>query len=198
MKSSPEQHMIMSEDKGLVFDIKRFAVHDGAGIRTTVFLKGCPLRCKWCQNPEGLDYKQQILYLENKCIKCKTCEHIAQNDAIKFVDDKMNLNRQQDSNWLQVIEECPTRALQFDSKYYNLPEIMQEITKDEAFFKYGGGVTLSGGEPLFQHEFALAILKACKQKNLHTAIETSLFVKQEVLAKILPYVDEFYTDLKIF
>lgn len=80
-----------------------------------------------------IDYKQQILYLENKCIKCKTCEHIAENDAIKFVDDKMNLNRQQDSNWLQVIEECPTRALQFDSKYYNLPEIMQEITKDEAF-----------------------------------------------------------------
>ena len=198
MKSSPEQHMIMSEYKGLVFDIKRFAVHDGAGIRTTVFLKGCPLRCKWCQNPEGLDYKQQILYLENKCIKCKTCEHIAENDAIKFVDDKMNINRQQDSNWLQVVEECPTRALQFDSKYYNLPEIMQEITKDEAFFKYGGGVTLSGGEPLFQHEFALAILKACKQKNLHTAIETSLFVKREVLAKILPYVDEFYTDLKIF
>ena len=114
MKSLPEQHMIMSEDKGLVFYIKRFAVHDGAGIRTTVFLKGCPLRCKWCQNPEGLDYKQQILYLENKCIKCKTCEHIAENDAIKFVDDKMNINRQQDSNWLQIIEECPTRALQFD------------------------------------------------------------------------------------
>lgn len=199
MKSSLEQVTTMSKSLiGAVFDIKRFAVHDGSGIRTTVFMKGCPLRCVWCQNPEGLNKQRQILYLANKCIKCQSCVQKAVNKGIIFSDDKIQLQRNCEEDWEKIIDICPTRALQYDSELYTVDELIKELLKDEAFFKYDGGVTISGGEPLLQHEFTLAVLKACKQYGIHTAIESSLYVSQEILVEFLPYVDQIFADMKIF
>lgn len=199
MKSSLEQVTTMYKSLiGSVFDIKRFAVHDGSGIRTTVFMKGCPLRCVWCQNPEGLNKQRQILYLTNKCIKCQSCVQKAVNKGIIFSDDKIQLQRNCEEDWEKIIDICPTRALQYDSELYTIDELIKELLKDEAFFKYDGGVTISGGEPLLQHEFTLAVLKACKQYGIHTAIESSLYVNQEILVEFLPYVDQIFADMKIF
>lgn len=198
MKLSPEQHTKASETSGYVFDIKRFAVHDGRGIRTTVFFKGCPLRCRWCQNPEGLKRQRQVLYLASKCIKCQSCVSAASSGAVRYVDGKIRLDRQIDENWDKIVDACPTRALQYDSRLYTVAELMAEIVKDKAFFKYDGGVTLSGGEPLLQSDFALEVLKQCRAQNIHTAIETSLYVRRDILEKIIPYLDQIYCDLKIF
>lgn len=198
MKLSQERRMRASETSGYIFDIKRFAVHDGRGIRTTVFLKGCPLRCRWCQNPEGLINKRQILYLKNKCIKCRSCVAASVNGGVRYENGSIVLDRKIKDNWKKIVDSCPTGALHYDSRLYTLTETVEEILKDKAFFKYDGGVTLSGGEPLLQSNFALEILKSCKQKNIHTAIETSLYVRRDILAQALPYLDQIYADLKIF
>lgn len=199
MRSSQEQVMTMSNNlSGLIFDVKRFAVHDGKGIRSTVFFKGCPLHCVWCQNPEGINSKCQILYLENKCIKCQSCKALSEHDGIVFKDEKLYINRDADEDWNKILDNCPTRALQYDSKVYKLDELMHEVLKDKVFFAREGGVTLSGGEPLLQFDFALALLKICKQEGLHTAIESSLFIDRERLSKILPYVDQIFADFKLF
>ncbi len=181
-----------------VFDIKRFSTHDGHGIRTTVFFKGCPLRCKWCQNPEGLLPKRQVLYMENKCIHCLSCVHTCQKHGVRFLKDKILLDRNALEDWDKIIDACPTRALQFDSSSYSVSELIQEIKKDESFFRYGGGVTISGGEPFLQPEGLLSLLSACKEEGIHTAIETSLYVDQEWIQKALPTLDQIYADCKVF
>lgn len=199
MKSSLEQVTTMSNLLvGAVFDIKRFAIHDGSGIRTTVFMKGCPLRCVWCQNPEGLNKQRQILYLANKCIKCQSCVQKSINKGVVFINNRICLQREVKEDWDKIIDSCPTQALQYDSELYTVKELVKELIKDEMFFKHGGGITISGGEPLLQYEFTLAVLKACKQIGIHTAIESSLYVNQEKLIKILPYIDQIFADMKIF
>ena len=114
MKSSPEQ--VMTKSKGIVFDIKRFATHDGNGIRTTMFFKGCPLRCKWCHNPEGLKKQPQILYMENQCIHCQTCVHTSKNKGVEWVDGNIVIHRDIKDNWDEIVYMCPTTAICFDSK----------------------------------------------------------------------------------
>ena len=142
----------MTTSKLRVFDIKRFSTHDGIGIRTTVFLKGCPLRCKWCQNPEGLLPTAQVLYMENKCIHCLSCLNTSKKQGIEVKDRKICLHREKKEDWNAIVDACPTRALQFDSKEYTIEQLVTEIKKDEAFFKREGGVTVSGGEPFLQPE----------------------------------------------
>lgn len=181
-----------------VFDIKRFSTHDGRGIRTTVFLKGCPLRCKWCQNPEGLFPNRQVLYMKNKCIHCLSCVHACRNQGVLFQDGKILLDRKASEDWETIVDACPTTALQFDSVSYSISELMHEIKKDESFFRYGGGVTISGGEPFLQPEGLLSLLTACKEEGIHTAIETSLYVNRKWLEKALPYLDQIYADCKIY
>lgn len=188
----------MTISKGLIFDIKRFATHDGAGIRTTVFFKGCPLRCKWCQNPEGLNASPQVLYMENKCMHCLGCVHACKNQGITVKNGRLSIHRNQKENWQDIVDVCPTLALSLDSQYYTVQECMQEILKDEAFFKREGGVTFSGGEPFLQVDFLEAILKGCKEHNIHTAIETSLFTSKENVQRVLPYLDQIYCDCKLY
>ena len=183
--------------KGLVFDIKRFAVHDGKGIRTTVFLKGCPLRCQWCQNPEGLSPKQIPLYFENKCIHCRLCEKHAYVDQMTY-QDKPYLNQQYQGNFDNLIDICPSTAIRYDSQYYDEEELFSKIKEDMVFFKNGGGVTFSGGEPFMQSEFLIAMLKRCKQEHIHTAIETSGYTSLDKLQKALPYLDQIYIDFKLY
>lgn len=183
--------------KGYVFDFKRFSTHDGHGIRTTVFLKGCTLNCVWCQNPEGISIKQRPLYFPNKCIHCNTCVHLAENGGVTEVDGKIKLDVSKVENWHYIIDSCPAVALTMDSREMTSQEVVEEACKDAPFFKYGGGVTLSGGEPLFQHEFAIEILKGLKEKNITTTIETASHIPMPIYKEAMKYIDYVYADLKI-
>ena len=189
---------VMMQSKGLIFDIKRFATHDGSGIRTTVFLKGCPLRCKWCQNPEGLIKSKQVLYMESKCIHCLSCVHACKKKGIVFKNNKIYVNRNCNEHWDQVCDVCPTLALCMDSKEYDVDSCMHEIMKDQIFFDQNGGVTFSGGEPFLQTDFLIELLKKCKEKGIHTAIETSLYTDLENVKKAYPYLDQIYCDCKLY
>ncbi|EHI97325.1 glycyl-radical enzyme activating protein family [Clostridium sp. DL-VIII] len=186
--------------RGRIFDIRRFSTHDGDGIRTTIFLKGCPLRCVWCQNPEGISEDEHLIHFENKCIRCGLCVKNCVNKSVIEKDNKISIIQEQcteEQNKI-VIDVCPTGALTMDSKVYTLDEIIEIVMRDRAFFKYGGGVTLSGGEPLFQKEFTIALLKKLKEIGINTAIETSLFAPSKYILEILPYIDIIFADLKVF
>lgn len=184
----------MPTSKGLVFDIKRFAIHDGAGLRTTIFFKGCPLRCKWCQNPEGLKSKKQPIYFENHCIHCQLCQKASQLGEVVYQNDRPYFK--QGANMDPIIQACPADAIRYDAREYTLEEIMEEIKKDEVFFRQRGGVTISGGEPFLQFDFVIELLKACKKAGIHTAIESSFYTSKEKVNGVLPYLDQIFCDLK--
>lgn len=192
---------MMEGIQGKVFDIRRFSIHDGSGIRTTVFFKGCPLHCVWCQNPEGIDNKIQLLHFDNNCIGCGLCAKASQdygNEDIMMKQGKPLIQHADTMHWKTYIEVCPADALRLDGKSYTVEEIMMILLRDQAFFKYGGGITLSGGEPFYQPEFAFALLKALKASGVHTAVETSLAASGEVIQRCMPYIDTLYADFKIF
>ncbi len=184
--------------KGTVFDIRRFSTHDGGGIRTTVFLKGCPLSCVWCHNPEGISTRIRPMHFPNKCIGCGICCRLSENSGVVMTEKGIRLDITKQENWDQIIEECPSGAILWDSKTMTVDEVVEEVLKDTPFYKYGGGVTLSGGEPLLQPEFVLSFLKEMKKRNIHTAVETALHVPGERLEEVLPWLDLIYGDFKIF
>lgn len=197
MKLLQEQAMEISKMEGNIFDIRRFSTHDGDGIRTTVFLKGCPLSCVWCQNPEGISVKRRPLYFENRCIHCGTCAANCKDGGFRLENNQIILNPNAKEDWGQLIYSCPTGAIEMDSRTNNVEEIMTEIRRDKIFYNHGGGVTLSGGEPLLQWEFAREILRQCQEEGIHTAIETSLFAKSEIVEAIIPYLNMAFSDLKL-
>ena len=180
----------------LVFDIKRFAVHDGPGIRTTVFFKGCGMRCRWCQNPEGLEPVRHAVWLEHRCLHCGTCLKEALPGQLEQCGERIRVNRTDTENWDSLIHACPSGALCYDSRYYTPEELMREIRKDEVFFRYGGGVTFSGGEPLLQGERLKELLEMCRAAGIKTAVETALYADPKILADILPLTDEVFADFK--
>lgn len=196
MKSLKEQPMKTS--KTLVFDIKRFAVHDGHGLRTTVFFKGCPLRCKWCQNPEGLSQKRRPVYFKNNCIHCRRCKGVSIENQMKYENDRPYFNLQYKGDFNNLIKACPSNAIRYDSEEYDCEELMEKIKEDRVFYRESGGVTFSGGEPLMQGDFLIEILKRCKSEKIHTAIETTMYGPLELIQEILPYLDLLYIDLKVF
>jgi pyruvate formate lyase activating enzyme len=183
--------------KALVFDIKHFSVHDGPGIRTTIFFKGCPLRCVWCQNPEGLEVSQKVLHQKSLCEHYHECLRTAP-DNIKLINNEIEIVNQNFDNWDKVVNNCPTNAIRYDSKYYSVDELMEIISKDIPFYRKNGGITISGGEPLQQYEFLIQLLKRCKEKNINTCIETSGFIDEERFIQLLKYLDNIYMDFKIF
>ena len=193
-----------AEVRGLVFDIRRFSTHDGPGLRTTVFTKGCPLRCKWCQNPEGLDLVRKLCYFKNKCIGCGTCINVCPAKAISRAAGEnpasghIAIDKRLCDLCGLCVEECPPQALAFDSKEMTVREVVDELLKDEAFYGTSGGITLSGGDPFSQKEFTLEILKERKRLGLHTAIETCLHVDRKTLEEFLPYIDLLIADFKVF
>ncbi|AET69424.1 glycyl-radical enzyme activator family protein [Desulfosporosinus orientis DSM 765] len=182
---------------GMIFNIMKYSIHDGPGIRTTVFLKGCPLKCLWCHNPEGQKYGQELICRPERCIGCGQCLETCAKGAILFHQEKLRYFRENCSVCGQCSLVCPAGARELVAKTMSVKEVMTEIEKDIIFYdESGGGVTFSGGEALMQPEFLLEILKECRKKEIHTAIETCGFVKLEVLAKLKDYVDLFLFDIK--
>jgi pyruvate formate lyase activating enzyme len=187
--------------QGLVFDIKRFAIHDGDGIRTTVFFKGCPLRCLWCQNPEGLIYEQRLWYFPNRCLHCNQCVESCPEQALSSTNDphRIHIDHEKCTRCGVCTQICPTNALAFDSNWYSVEALVEEVRKDSVFYDVsGGGVTVSGGDPVYQHEFVTAFLKRCKEEGLHTTLESSMYTSKEIVNTFLPVVYKFIVDLKIF
>lgn len=186
----------MRTSDALVFDIKRFAVHDGDGLRTTVFFKGCPLRCLWCQNPEGLEAARQPVYLKKQCIGCGRCVKASDSGQVTW-DGGPVLHREK-KDFDAVVDACPAGAIRYDSRPYTEEELMEEIRKDEVFFRHNGGVTFSGGEPLMQGDFLARILHACKEEGIHTALESSFYGDPVLVKRIAPDLDRIFADMKLF
>lgn len=183
----------------IISDIKRFAVHDGDGIRTTVFFKGCPLRCRWCHNPEGMRETPQLSYNEAKCISCGVCARRCPNGAQVFDESGHHFQRDLCKNCGKCVSQCLGQALRLYGKYVTAEDLLPLLLEDRVFYENsGGGVTLSGGEPLMQADFCCELLKRLKQEGINTAIDTCGFVNQEKIAQVLPYTDKFLYDIKAF
>lgn len=186
----------------MIFKIKRFSVHDGPGIRTAVFMKGCPLNCIWCHSPEGITPEISIWYNQNICIACGKCVQVCPNSALELIKGNepfIQVDRNLCNATGDCIRICPTNAMQFTGSVATISEIIIEIEKDLAYYQTsGGGVTLTGGEPLYQPDFSAGILEECKKRNLHTAVDTSLYCDREVLKRVSENIDLFIIDMKIF
>lgn len=192
------REQLMPISKALIFDIKRFAVHDGSGLRTTVFFKGCPLRCRWCQNPEGLSPLRRPIYFEKNCLHCHCCEKVAKANQMTYENNRPVFNLDYSGDFDNLVRACPSAAIRYDSEYYDVESLLKKIKEDQVFFRNDGGVTFSGGEPLMQGEFLIDILKKCHEEKIHTAIETTMYASWEYIQKVLPYLDLIYIDLKVF
>lgn len=184
-----------------LLEIERFALHDGPGIRTTVFLKGCPLRCPWCANPESQKHKKQLLHFSTSCVGCGRCISACSQQAIKFdeTNQKPIFDREKCILCGACASICPQNAIRFAGNYVSVEEIMQTVLRDQDYYEETkGGITLSGGEPLIQIEGVFLLLKLAKQHGLHTAIETTGMVSEADFKKVVELVDLFLFDLKHF
>ncbi len=187
----------MREIKGHVFNILRYAIHDGKGIRTLVFLKGCPLSCIWCANPEGMSFQPKIIYSEQFCIGCEYCLSACNKKALSLTEDGIIIDRKLCDVCGDCVSECYSEALEINCRYISATEVADEVEWDKKFFDIAeGGLTLSGGEPLAQPDFAKEILKICKARGINTAIETCGCYKFESISKVIRYLDFIYFDLK--
>ncbi|HCV28582.1 MAG TPA: glycyl-radical enzyme activating protein [Dehalococcoidia bacterium] len=189
--------VIASAREGRVFDFKRFAVHDGPGIRTTVFLKGCPLSCAWCHNPEAIIRGPQIFFRPERCIECLACVDVCPTSAQTVVDNKRVFTRGVCDLSGFCVDVCNSGALELAGRVMSVDEVMEAVRADAGFYdESGGGVTLSGGEPLLQAEFAIALLRACHTAGIHTAVDTCGQLQWSTLEAALPFTEMFLYDLK--
>jgi pyruvate formate lyase activating enzyme len=183
---------------GFIFNIQRFSTHDGPGIRTTVFLKGCPLHCFWCHNPEGLNPRQEVQFFSDRCILCGECVILCEQGAHSIQDNVHAYDRSSCIQCGRCIDACCAEAVQFAGKSMTVEQVFEEVARDEAFYETSkGGVTLSGGEPLLQLEFSNRLLATCKAAGIHTAVETTLYRKWEEITPLFPVIDLFLVDLKV-
>lgn len=186
------------EPEGMVFDVKRYAIHDGPGIRTTVFLKGCPLRCPWCHNPEGMSPGQQIGWRAERCLGCHACREMCPRGAIGFTGDMLVIEKSKCDLCGRCVEVCYPEALELVGERVSVAEIIRRIERDTVFYEQsGGGVTFSGGEPLMQPDFLSSVLRECKMRGVHTAIDTSGYADPDVIDLIGDDVDLFLWDVKM-
>ena len=182
---------------GWIFDIKKFALHDGPGIRTTVFCKGCPLRCIWCHNPESLSPEAELSFSVDKCIGCGTCIDTCPNDAMRIDAGARTCNRDLCVQCGKCVAGCFSGALEMIGREVSVEDVMVEVRKDVQFYRTsGGGVTVSGGEPLMQSEFTTALLRQCQTEDFHTALDTSGQAPWESLEAAAAHADLVLYDLK--
>jgi pyruvate formate lyase activating enzyme len=183
--------------KGVVFNLQHYSIHDGPGIRTTVFLKGCPLKCLWCQNPESQNSHPLLFFTAEKCTGCGACVEACPNGAIKLVGHKSKTDRDCCTGKGECVSVCPSEARSIIGREMTAEEVFEDIKTDDIFYRNsGGGVTLSGGDPVFQPDFSIAILKLCRSAGIHTALETCGFLEWHELKNILKHVDLVLYDIK--
>ena len=182
----------------LIFDIKRYAINDGPGIRIVIFLKGCNLNCAWCHNPESISGETERMYAPAKCIKCGTCEKACPQNAITLISEGIVADTELCRLCGHCADVCPTKAIEMSGKPYSVGEIMDEIGKERIFFdQSGGGVTFSGGEPLLYYEFLIGLLDECGRRGIHRAIDTTGLTKTKILLEVAKRTDLFLYDLKL-
>lgn len=183
--------------EGNIFDIQRFSVHDGPGIRTTVFLKGCPLKCLWCHNPESQRVSNNLALYKSKCVGCGACVSACPNGCHSFDANGHIIDREKCNECGACAKACPFGALEMFGRRESVDAILEEVLRDKAFYKNsGGGMTVSGGEPLMQGEFLLELLKKAKEAGVHTCIETSGFSNEKTIRAVAEYTDIFLFDIK--
>jgi len=182
---------------GYVFDVKKYAIHDGPGIRTTVFFKGCPLQCKWCHNPESWKKLPEVGFRESRCQRCGRCMEICGRNAISSADGRPITDPTLCGVCGECVTACPSNAREIIGRKMTISEVMSEIEKDVVFYdQSGGGATFSGGEPLMQPEFLLELLGQCRRRGIHTAVDTTCHADTSVLERISQQMDLFLCDLK--
>ncbi len=189
--------MIENQGRPLIFDIKHFALDDGPGIRTTIFLKGCPLACQWCHNPESIDSNREIAFYAHLCINCGDCQAVCPENAI-CLEVASRIDRKKCTLCKKCVDECPSTALKSIGRYYPVAELLEILKGYYIFYETSqGGVTFSGGEPTLYVDYVGEVIKGLKKDNIHVAIQTAgTFDVSEFRSKLLPYVDLIFYDLK--
>lgn len=183
--------------KGTIFNIQKFSVNDGPGIRTTVFFKGCPLHCGWCSNPESQSVLPQIGWTRRSCVGCQKCVQTCPQQAITYKEGSIRIDHHRCVRCQTCVKQCPTRSLKQEGQLMSVEEVMKEVIKDKDFYdESGGGMTLSGGEMLMQSDFAIALLKAAHKEGIHTCCETTGHISRNIFKKIIPYFDTMLYDMK--
>jgi pyruvate formate lyase activating enzyme len=186
-----------AEDRGVVFNVQRFSIHDGPGIRTTIFLKGCPLHCGWCSNPESMRLSPEIITRDIKCIRCSKCVEACPQQAITVVENTRVIQWEKCNYCMKCAEVCPSGAIDAAGRYMSVAEVLDTVGRDAGYYRRtGGGMTLSGGEPLVQWQYALKLLQEAKRRGFHTTVDTSGYADWEVLDEVLNYTDLVLYDVK--
>ena len=184
--------------KGIIFDIQNYAIYDGPGIRTIIFLKGCPLKCDWCQNPESQKLLPEMSYFKDKCQLCEICVNACPNNALQLLNDEIKRDKALCTTCGICSEMCPNLVMEIVGRNISVEELVEIVVRDKPFYdNSGGGATISGGEPTLQIDFLLELLKELKKQGIHTAIETCGYFNEDLICELVKYIDLFLFDIKL-